>query len=261
MPAGGLATQVSWKRRHLQVEVMELVRNLSIGGSSAAIAVGDKRRFVANIATGKPVSFLWTFDLQHHHHLKTTLIGKEVSSSFPACSQSAHVAASVSFLFIFFFLSQSHRLPADPQVSYVPEEPGLLTIYLRAFNALHTQNVTQHIVVQQQLRTAVLYALPWDTFVNKLVTLKALVSPRGAPLDCLWDFGDGSSQARSSNTSMGHEYRHPGHYRLQVGVLPPADGKLPSCPKLLSTQCQRIFESLGFHAERKYKENNPLQSP
>lgn len=62
---------------------MELVRNLSIGGGSAAIKVGDKRRFVANITTGKPVSFLWTFDLQHHHHLKTTLIGKEVRSSPP----------------------------------------------------------------------------------------------------------------------------------------------------------------------------------
>lgn len=93
----------------------------------------------------------------------------------------------------------------------------MLTVYLRAFNALHTQNVTQHIVVQQKLRAATLYALPRDTLVNKLVTLNALVSPLSAPLDCLWDFGDGSSQARSPNTSVGHKYRHPGHYRLQVG--------------------------------------------
>lgn len=65
---------------------MELVRNLSIRGSSTAIAVGENRQFVANITTGKPVTFLWTFDLQHHHHLKTTLMGKEVSSTFPTCS-------------------------------------------------------------------------------------------------------------------------------------------------------------------------------
>lgn len=81
--------QVSFKRRHIQVEVMELVRNLSIGGSSGAIAVGDKRHFVANISTGKPIRFLWTFDLQHHHHLKTTLMGKEVSCTFCTCSQMA----------------------------------------------------------------------------------------------------------------------------------------------------------------------------
>lgn len=112
------------------------------------------------------------------------------------------------------------------QVSYTAEEPGLLTVYLRAFNALHSQNVTQHIVVQQQLRGVSLYALPQDTLVNKLVTLKALVTPWSTPLDCLWDFGDGSSQLRSQNTSVGHKYRRPGHYRLQVGVSPPTDGKL-----------------------------------
>lgn len=127
------------------------------------------------------------------------------------------------------------------QVFYTPEEPGLLTVYLRAFNALHSQNVTQHIVVQQQLRAAVLYALPQDTLVNKLVTLEAVVSPEGAPLDCLWDFGDGSSLARSPNTSVGHEYRHPGHYRLQVGVSPPF---WPFCKS-------PILMSLGFHAETK----------
>lgn len=70
--------QVSSKRRQLQVEVMEPVRELSILGSSAAIPVGVKRLFVANILTGKPVHFLWTFDL-HHLHRKSH-IGKEVSS-------------------------------------------------------------------------------------------------------------------------------------------------------------------------------------
>lgn len=196
---------------------MELVRNLSIGGSSTAIAVGDNRQFVANITTGKPVTFLWTFDLQHHHHLKTTLMGKEVSNRFQTCSHRAPFR-QLPMTSNFFF--QSHRLSADLQVSYTPEEPGLLTVYLRAFNALHTQNVTQHIVVQQRLKAATLYALPRDTLVNKLVTLKALVSPSVTPLDCLWDFGDGSSQARSPNTSVGHKYSHPGHYRLQVGVSP-----------------------------------------
>lgn len=70
--------QVSSKRRHLQVEVMEPVRGLSILGSSAAIPVGVKRLFSASIQMGKPVSFLWTFDLHHLH--KISHIGKEVSS-------------------------------------------------------------------------------------------------------------------------------------------------------------------------------------
>lgn len=59
---------------------MEPVRGLSIVGSCAAIPVGVKRLFVANILTGKPVSFLWTFDM---HRLKqTSHMGKEVSSGF-----------------------------------------------------------------------------------------------------------------------------------------------------------------------------------
>lgn len=71
-----MAIQVSFKSRHLQVEVMEPVRGLSIQGSCAAIPVGVKRLFVANILTGKPVHFLWTFDLHHLH--KTPHMGKEV---------------------------------------------------------------------------------------------------------------------------------------------------------------------------------------
>lgn len=73
-----MTIQVSSKRRHLQVEVMEPVRGLSILGSCAAIPVGVKRLFVANILTGKPVHFLWTFDLHHLH--KTSHLGKEVRS-------------------------------------------------------------------------------------------------------------------------------------------------------------------------------------
>lgn len=70
--------QVSSKRWTLHVEVMEPVRGLSILGSSAAIPVGVKRLFVAQILTGKPVHFLWTFDL--HHLQKTPHIGEEVRS-------------------------------------------------------------------------------------------------------------------------------------------------------------------------------------
>lgn len=106
-------------------------------------------------------------------------------------------------------------------MSYTPEEPGQLFVYLRAFNALHSQNMTQKIVVQQQLRFVALSALPRDTLVDKLVTLTALVTPRSTPIDCMWDFGDGSSQVKSQNTSVGHKYRLPGHYRLQVSLSPP----------------------------------------
>lgn len=55
---------------------MEPVRGLSIQDGSAAIPVGEKKLFVANIQTGRPVQFLWTFDLHHLH--KSTHMGKEV---------------------------------------------------------------------------------------------------------------------------------------------------------------------------------------
>ncbi|KAF0037703.1 hypothetical protein F2P81_010577 [Scophthalmus maximus] len=168
--------KVSSKRRQLQVEVMEPVRELSILGSSAAIPVGVKRLFVANILTGKPVHFLWTFDL-HHLHRKSH-IGKEVS--------------------------------------YTPEEAGLLTIYVKVFNALHAQNITKHILVQNLLTAAILYAAPQDTFINKMITLMASITPRSNSVECLWDFGDGSTPVHTNKTSVGYEYRHPGHYLVQV---------------------------------------------
>ncbi|XP_077428176.1 polycystin-1 [Vanacampus margaritifer] len=168
--------QVCFKRRHLQVEVMEPVRGLSIQGSCAAIPVGVKRLFTASIMTGKPVSFLWTFDLHHLH--KTSHIGKEVA--------------------------------------YIPEEAGLLTIYLKAFNALHAQNITKHILVQNLLMDAVLYATPQDTLVNKTVTLVASVTPRSNPLECFWDFNDGSSPVHTNSSTVGHEYKNPGNYMVQV---------------------------------------------
>lgn len=61
--------QVSSSRKNLHVEVMEPVRGLSILGSSAAIPVGVSRLFVANVMTGKPVCFLWTFDMPHDKKL------------------------------------------------------------------------------------------------------------------------------------------------------------------------------------------------
>lgn len=106
-----------------------------------------------------------------------------------------------------------------PQVFYTPEETGLLTVYLRAFNALHAQNITKHILVQNVLTDAALYALPQDTFINKTVTMNVLITPRSNPVDCSWDFGDGSTPVHTSNTSVGYVYRHPGHYWAQVCFL------------------------------------------
>lgn len=71
-----MTIQVSLIKWHLQVEVMEPVQGLSIQGSSDAIPVGVRRLFAANILTGKPVRFLWTFDL--HHHAMTMHMTKEV---------------------------------------------------------------------------------------------------------------------------------------------------------------------------------------
>ncbi|XP_029354299.1 polycystin-1 isoform X2 [Echeneis naucrates] len=170
--------QVSSKRRHLQVEVMEPVSGLSLLGSCTAIPVGVKKPFVASIKTGKPVSFLWTFDLHNLHW--ASHIGNE------------------------------------PQVFYMPEEAGLLTIYLKAINALNSQNITKHILVQNRLTAAALYAAPQDTFVMKTITLMASVTPRSTPVECLWDFGDGSSPVHANTTTVRYKYSHPGHYRVQV---------------------------------------------
>lgn len=104
-------------------------------------------------------------------------------------------------------------------MSYTPEEAGLLTVYLKAFNALHAQNITKHILVQNLLTAAILYALPQDTFVNKTVTMNAFITPGSNSVVCLWDFGDGSTQVHTNNTTVGYEYRHPGHYWVQVCVF------------------------------------------
>lgn len=101
----------------------------------------------------------------------------------------------------------------------MPEEEGVLTIYLRAINALHSQNITKHIVVQNLLTDAVLYASPQNTFVNKTLTMSVAVTPGSSSVECLWDFGDGSSLVHTNNTTVGHEYRYPGHYWVQVCVF------------------------------------------
>lgn len=94
-----------------------------------------------------------------------------------------------------------------------------MTIYLRALNLLQAQNITRQMLVQNVLTDAVLYALPQDTFINKFVTMNVLVSPKSNSVECLWDFGDGSAPLHTSNTTVDYEYRHPGHYRVQVGFL------------------------------------------
>ncbi|MED6256706.1 hypothetical protein ATANTOWER_005316 [Ataeniobius toweri] len=167
--------KIKYIRHNLQIDVMEPVSGLFIQGISPAIPVGVKRLYVADIVTGKPVSFLWTFDL---HHLKTTFV---------------HVK----------------------EVHYTPEEPGLLIIYLRALNNMHSQNITERILVQNLMKSADLYAVPQDTFINKTVTLMASITPKSSPVDCLWDFGDGSVTVHSNTTTV-HKYSHPGHYLVQV---------------------------------------------
>lgn len=103
---------------------------------------------------------------------------------------------------------------------YTAEVAGVLIIYLRALNALHAQNITRQIMVQNVLTDAVLYALPQDTFINKFVTMNVLVTPKSNAMECLWDFGDVSAPLNTSNTTVGYKYRHPGHYRVQVGFSP-----------------------------------------
>lgn len=100
---------------------------------------------------------------------------------------------------------------------YTAEEEGLLTIYLGAINALHAQNITRQILVQNELMDAALNALPEDTFINKFVTMDVLVTPKSNFVECLWDFGDVSAPLHTNKTTVGYEYRHPGHYRVQVG--------------------------------------------
>uniref|UniRef100_A0AAV2LKY9 Uncharacterized protein n=1 Tax=Knipowitschia caucasica TaxID=637954 RepID=A0AAV2LKY9_KNICA len=169
--------QVSPKWKYnLHVNVMERVRGLSIVDCCpTAIPVGVIKPFAANILTGSDVSFLWTLRLQHLHPL--SFISKEVS--------------------------------------YVPAEPGMLNIYLKAFNNLGEVFIIKNILVQNRLSDVALYAAPRDTFINKTVTLMASITPKHTPVHCLWHLGDGSA-AVQAGTTVGYIYKQPGHYLVKV---------------------------------------------
>lgn len=111
------------------------------------------------------------------------------------------------------------------QVSYTPQDAGILTIYLGALNALSVQNITKQILVQNILKAAILYAVPWETFIHKTVKLMASVTPRpnSNSVECLWDFGDGSNPLHTTTTTVDYEYSHPGHYMVQVCVIFPVN--------------------------------------
>lgn len=123
---------------------------------------------------------------------------------------------------------------------YTAEEAGLLTIYLRAINALHAQNITRQMLVQNVLTHAVLYVLPHDTFINKFVSMSVWVTPKSNSVKCSWDFGDASAPLHTNNTSVAYEYRHPGHYRVQVWFLQMVPG-----PFFKATWYKAVLSLLG----------------
>ncbi|KAJ8246238.1 hypothetical protein GJAV_G00265350, partial [Gymnothorax javanicus] len=171
--------QISSERTSIFVKVMEPISMLTmVNCCEAAIPVGVKKVFSAEIQTGNRVTFLWTFDL--HHGAKTSLIGK--------------------------------------RVTYTPERSGQLTIYLGAVNALGCQNVTKVIQVQNVLISATLDANPQDTFINKTVSLRSTASPRGTPASYQWSFGDGTGRLNSNSPSSSHSFSQPGNYVIQVNV-------------------------------------------
>uniref|UniRef100_A0A8C1Y5A5 Polycystic kidney disease 1a n=1 Tax=Cyprinus carpio TaxID=7962 RepID=A0A8C1Y5A5_CYPCA len=171
--------QVSSERRTLHIEVMEPVTKLTIKDCcDAAIPVGVSRAYVASTPTREPLTILWTFDL--HHGLKISQVGKTVT--------------------------------------YAPDQPGNLTIFLRAFNSLNGLNVTKVIRVQNSIKSATLDAQPSDTFVNKTVSFHVGITPISTPATYQWDFGDGTSAAVTTAPSLSHIYILPGHYVVRVNV-------------------------------------------
>uniref|UniRef100_A0A8C2KP09 Polycystic kidney disease 1a n=1 Tax=Cyprinus carpio TaxID=7962 RepID=A0A8C2KP09_CYPCA len=171
--------QVSSERRTLHIEVMEPVTRLTIlDCCDAAIPVGIPRAYEASTPTRDPLTILWTFDL--HHGLKISRVGK--------------------------------------LVTYAPEQPGNLTIFLRAFNSLNGLNVTKVIRVQNIIRSAALDSQPSDTFINKTVSFHVGITPVSTPATYQWDFGDGTSAAVTTIPSLSHIYILPGHYVVRVNV-------------------------------------------
>ncbi|XP_072514001.1 LOW QUALITY PROTEIN: polycystin-1 [Salminus brasiliensis] len=173
------SNQISSERRNLHICVLEPITKLAIlDCCEEAIPVGVPKTFEAHIATGNPVRYIWTFDL--HHGVKTTKL--------------------------------------DSRVTYVPEEPGFLTIIVSAFNVLSVQNETKDVYVQNILKSAFLDAQPKDTFINKTVRFHAGVSPQSSSLTYRWDFGDGTSGLQSSAPLADHVYSLPGRYRARVNI-------------------------------------------
>uniref|UniRef100_A0A3B3YM87 Polycystic kidney disease 1a n=1 Tax=Poecilia mexicana TaxID=48701 RepID=A0A3B3YM87_9TELE len=121
----------------------------------------------------------------------------------------------VSFLWT-FDLNQKKDTVVGKQVHFTADKPGLLIIFLRAVNNVQDQNITEYIQVQNRMSSAELYAVPQDTFVNKTITLMAHTTPTSSPVDCLWDFGDGSVRVATKTTATTVRYSHPGNYLVQV---------------------------------------------
>uniref|UniRef100_A0A3B3UL01 Polycystin-1-like n=1 Tax=Poecilia latipinna TaxID=48699 RepID=A0A3B3UL01_9TELE len=121
----------------------------------------------------------------------------------------------VSFVWT-FDLNQKKDTVVGKQVHFTADKPGLLIIFLRAVNNVQDQNITEYIQVQNRMSSAELYAVPQDTFVNKTITLMAHTTPTSSPVDCLWDFGDGSVRVATKTTATTVRYSHPGNYLVQV---------------------------------------------
>ncbi|TSK18062.1 Polycystin-1 [Bagarius yarrelli] len=171
--------QISSERKNLHICVLEPITKLSIlDCCEEAIPVGVPKTFEAHIQTGNPVRYLWTFDL--HHGAKTTVL--------------------------------------DSKATYVPDEPGLLTISVSAFNALNIQNETKNVIVQNVLKSAILEAQPSDTFINKTLIFQARVTPQSSSLRYQWDFGDGSPDHFTDTSVVSHVYFLPGHYTARVNI-------------------------------------------
>uniref|UniRef100_A0A8B9HRA6 Polycystic kidney disease 1a n=1 Tax=Astyanax mexicanus TaxID=7994 RepID=A0A8B9HRA6_ASTMX len=175
------SNQISSERKNLHICVMEPITKLTIlDCCEEAIPVGIPKTFEAQVATGNPVTYLWTFDVRNGG--KDSKLGS--------------------------------------RVTYVQDEPGFLTISVSAINPLSVQNETKNLYVQNILKSAFLEARPKDTFINKTVTFHAEVLPlsSSSSLSYQWDFGDGSSGFQSSTSSTSHVYSLPGRYRAQVNI-------------------------------------------
>ncbi|XP_048871457.1 polycystin-1 isoform X2 [Brienomyrus brachyistius] len=171
--------QISSERVSTVVNVMEPISRLTmVNCCEAAIPVGIPKHFSAEIQTGDRVTILWTFDL--HHGTKQAVIG--------------------------------------PDVTYTPNESGLLTIYLCAVNSLGSHNVTKDIQVQNILTSVRLEAQPQNTFINKSVSFRASVYPQFTPATFQWNFGDGTALQTSNSLSITHLFSMPGTYVVHANA-------------------------------------------